>query len=278
PEKETHEVHPALQQTSQTRKVEILQYVTPNHYLINCYRPLDPKDEVGPTSDHFIQSTAGARLALTDAPCGAGAAALAFLSTLAELRSAGVLPRMPLNVSFVGGEFSQHAEDHARALFLATIDTLEQQAIFVDPIFKHWNVMDQISTTDLVKACLDHGEDCPAKLLVIANFNGLLVKDRRQSNAEPQLNELIRYASGEGSLAVWIEPEMNRAMRGGGLFSWLTGLFEKKWRDFGRALTPDAVSEPAYTSEAKFQLPLQPERTARVTLAILPIDLSRSAK
>lgn len=239
---------------------------------------LDPKNEVGPTSDHFIQSTAGARLALTDAPCGAGAAVLAFLSALAELRAAGVLPRMPLDVSFIGGEFSQYAEEHARALFSATIEALAQQAIFVDPVFKRWDVMDQISTTDLVKTCLAHGRQCPAKLLVVANFNGLLVKDRRQAEALPQLNELFRYASGDGSLAVWIEPDMNRATSGGGLFSWLTTLFEKGWRFFGRALTPSTSGQHAYTSEATFQLPLQPDRTARVTLAVLPIDLARPVK
>jgi len=236
---------------------------------------LDPKNEAGPTSDQFIHSTAGGRLALTDAPCGAGAATLAFLSTLAELRAAGVLPRMPLDVLFIGGELSQSAAEHARELFSRTSQALAAQAIFVDPIVKEWDVMDQISTTDLVKTCINRGAGCPAKLLVVANFNGLLIKDRKQKEAQPQLNELFRYASGDGSFALWIEPNMNRATNENGLFAWLITLFGKAWQYFGKVLS---FGSAGYVSEAKFELPLQPGKFARVTLAVLPIDLSRSAQ
>jgi hypothetical protein len=47
---------------------------------------LDPKCEVGTTSDDFIRVTAGSSLVVTDAPCGAGAASFAFLTAIAELR------------------------------------------------------------------------------------------------------------------------------------------------------------------------------------------------
>ena len=236
---------------------------------------IDPKCHAGSTSDAFIKSTAGTTLALTDAPCGAGAAALAFLTVVAELRAHGVLPRLPLEVKFVGGELSTHAMDHATQLFEDLRLDLEAQAIFVDKQFHSWNVLDRLSTSDLIKASTVHGASCTSKLLVIANFNGFLVKEGKQRDAQPQLDELLRHASGRQSLAVWIEPEMNRATGNGGLFSWLFGLLEGRWRPFAKA-DPTATRElPSFTSVAKFGLPLQPPQTFRVTLAVMPIDLTR---
>ena len=237
---------------------------------------LDPKSELGSTSDAFIQSTAGASLALTDAPCGAGAAALAFLTILAELRAHKVLPRQPLDVKFIGGEISKHAAGHAQRLFEDLREDLEAQAIFVDYQFYNWDVLDPISTSDLVKASVLQGSSCTSKLLVIANFNGLLVKMGKQNEARPQLDELLRYASGRQSLAVWIEPDMNRATASGGLFSWLFGLLEGAWRLFAKATSGVTKEAPQFRSIAIFRLPLQPTQTSRVKLAVLLIDLNRA--
>lgn len=236
---------------------------------------IDPKCEAGSTSDAFIKSTAGTNLALTDAPCGGGATALAILTVVAELRANGVLPRIPLEVKFVGGELSPHAIDHANQLFQDLHADLEAQAIFVDRQFHSWNVLDRLSTADLIKASAVHGASCSSKLLVIANFNGFLVKEGKQKDAQPQLDELLRYASGKQSLAIWIEPEMNRATGTGGLFSWLFGLLEGRWRQFAKADTAATKEEPSFTSIARFWLPLQPTETSRVTLAVMPIDLTR---
>lgn len=238
---------------------------------------VDPKDEMGSTSDAFIKSTAGASLALTDAPCGAGAAALAFLTTLAELRACNVLPRMPLEVKLVGGELSPHAMDHAKDLLELVRGRLEEQAIFVDSQFHSWNVLDKLSTTDLIKASMAHGVSCASKLLVVANFNGFLVKERKQKEAQPQLDELFRYASGGQSLAVWIEPDMNRATGKGGLFVWLRNLLTGGWRLFAKG-DPEATEEtPVFRVSARFRLPLVPAEFSRVTLAAMPIDLTRGA-
>lgn len=236
---------------------------------------LDPKSELGSTSDLFIQSTAGASLALTDAPCGAAAAALAFLTVVAELRAHSVLPRLPLDVKFVGGELSPHAVAHAQKLFQELHDELETQAIFVDCQFHSWNVLDRISTADLVKASTLHGAPCTSKLLVIANFNGFLVKEGKQKEAQPQLDEILRYASGKQSLAIWIEPEMNRATGSGGLFSWLFGLLNGRWSLFAKSDPSATKDAPGFSSVARFQLPLQPTQVSRLTLAVMPIDLTR---
>jgi hypothetical protein len=74
---------------------------------------LDPKGDAPEASNTYIRSLAGDRLSLTDAPCGAGAAAFAFLANIAELRTHDVLPRQPLDIFVIGAEPSSWARAYA---------------------------------------------------------------------------------------------------------------------------------------------------------------------
>jgi hypothetical protein len=233
---------------------------------------LDPTDKVGPTSDTFIRCTSGATVCLTDAPCGAGAATLALLCSVAELRAQGVLPREPLDVRLVAAELSPYARQYAEELVTKLQPVLEEQAIFIVPKFLEWDVTDELSTVDLIKKSEAAATNSMTRLLVVANFNGFLEREKKRKEAEPQLKELFQYASGEGSYAVWIEPAMNAATNSGGLLPWLHSRFATFWRAFGKA----RGDEPMYTSKARFRLPLAPTQTARVHLAVLPIELKRN--
>jgi hypothetical protein len=235
---------------------------------------LDPKDHAGSTSDHFVKVTAGATLLVTDAPCGAGAAALGFLTVLAQLRAEGVLPRMPLDVRLIGAELSPFARQHALEMFELVKGELARQAIFVELELVEWDVTDVLSTTELVRLCISkEGSKC-AKMLIVANFNGFLEREKKRREAEPQLNELFRYAAGGSSFATWIEPDMNRASGSGGFFPWLFKLFSTgPWGRFGKVNPLSSPENPMFQSAARFRLPLVPGDSARVTLAVMPIEL-----
>lgn len=234
---------------------------------------LDPKREVGAASDTFIRCTAGNSISLTDVPCGAGAAGLTFLATLAHLRAESVLPREPLEVNFTAGELSSHAREYAEDLLNRMRPSLEAQAIFVTSDFQSWDVTCAISTASLVRRCVVASHSVSSRLLVVANFNGFLERERKRADAEPQLNELFRYASESESFAIWIEPIMNSATAPGGFFPWLRNKIEAGWRKFARLLGSVPSSGVVYTSEARFRLPLQPTDTARVGLAVMSLEL-----
>jgi hypothetical protein len=237
---------------------------------------LDPEHKVGTTSDRITTSTAGNVICMTDAPCGAGAASLGVLCTLGVLRREGVLPRMPLTVRWVGGEMSADAIELSRAMFEAVAQNLEEQAIFVDTQWVPWNVTDPMSTADLVRVSERASATADTRLLIVANFSGALQREQRRNAARAQLEEIFRYASGPQSAAIWIEPDMNLAMDKGGLFSWIRREFKSLW---DRMVGPDAViapEEPAYRCEAAFVLPLDPNVTNRVRLAVMPISLARN--
>ena len=234
---------------------------------------LDPKNNVPRASNAFISCLAGNSASVTDAPCGAGAAAYSFLATIAELRAQKVLPREPLHIHLIGAELSAPARSYAQKMLTELTPALETQAIFVDVEWLEWDVTSSLSNTDLIRKMTLKASGKASRLLVVANFNGLLEKDRKKNEAAPQLGELFRYASGDNSMAIWIEPDMNRATEG--LFPWLRTKLKEAWRKFAREHSSGSDAEPVATSSARFQLPLTPKETARVGLAVMAIELRR---
>lgn len=235
---------------------------------------LDPNCDTVLSSNVYIQSLAGNKLSLTDAPCGAGAAAFSFLANIAELRAQGVLPRQPLDVYLIGAEFSDQARVYAQSLLDELCAELEKQAIFVEAEFISWDVTEPLSNTDLIKKMTLASVTHTRRLLIVANFNDFLVREKKMKVAEAQLNELFRHASGKNSVALWIEPNMNRATSDWGLFKVLRDKLANVWRKFIQELSDN--NEPVLTSSAKFQLPLKPDETATVRLAVMPLSLERT--
>jgi hypothetical protein len=235
---------------------------------------LDPKSDLSDASNLYLTTIAGNRVSVTDAPCGAGAAALSFLANVAELRARDILPREPLDVSLIGAELSDPARRYAQELLLAVQPFLESQGIFVEAQFVSWDVTNDLSNTDLINKMTLASANHPNRLLIVANFNGFLEREGKREEAQPRLTELFRFAAGPKSLAVWIEPAMNRAVNEGGLLPWLRQLIATVWRRFAADRSPSGA--PVLTSSAHFRLPLQPHRRARVGLAVIPIELART--
>jgi len=237
---------------------------------------IDPKEELSRASNAFIQALSGNDVCITDAPCGAGAAVFAFLTTVAELRTQNVLPRHPLNVQLIGAEISDHARTYATEILKEIRPALEQQAIYVEEEFLSWNVTDQMSNTDLIRKLTITTADIPKHLLIVANFNGFLEKEGKRKEAEPQLAELFRHASGKNSVAIWIEPQMNTAIADGGLFARIVKMASGIWQRFASVNTGGKSEDPILTSECKFQSPINTAKIHSVRLAVMRLDLDRT--
>ncbi len=125
---------------------------------------LDPKSEVANVADALAKLCAGGPIAILDLPCGAGAFSLSILCTLAELRARGTLPRQPLDVVVVGGEFNSHASRYASDLFARVNSFLITQAINVEfkPLF--WDVCDPVSNSDVLKRFVADSDRVRTKL------------------------------------------------------------------------------------------------------------------
>ena len=237
---------------------------------------LDPLLDATPTSNALILSLAGNTLCLTDAPCGSGAAAFTLLATIAELRANQVLPRLPLDILLIGAEISAPARIYAAEILSELRPSLEEQGIFVEEDFRDWDVSDPLSNTDLISKVTLKAAKASRRLLVVANFNGFLEKYGKRKQAAPQISELFRHSSGMNSVAIWLEPDMNRATGPGGLFQWLRDSTATVWNRFARKADESTEDKPVCTCSARFALPLRPHRNARVGLAVMRIDLVRA--
>lgn len=235
---------------------------------------MDPLNRAPQASNNLVRALSGNPVTLADSPCGAGAAAFSLLASIAQLRASSVLPREPLDVHLVGGEISEPAKRYAQALADELRPALEDQAITLTCEFHHWDVTDEVSTANLVSRLNVASATRARSLLVIANFNGFLIKERKQKESQPQLRQLMLHCSGGDGYAVWIEPDMNRAAASGGVFAWLRSLLPS-WARFAREERDEGTDGSTAICCSRFQLPLAPSRTARVGLSLMPINLTR---
>lgn len=172
---------------------------------------LDPHATLNETSDWIASAFAGGRIGLLDMPCGAGAAALSLLSVIAELRKADVLPRQPLDVFMLGGDYSETARNLASEMAAALRPRLEVEGIKLHLRFVAWDACDAQSTTELIHAWMRHADDCRRYFVVAANCSGFLASGGKFKEAKPNLEQVFRWAKVRRSDIAWIEPQTNAA-------------------------------------------------------------------
>lgn len=235
---------------------------------------LDPESHMPNVADAFAHIFAGGRVAIGDLPCGSGAAALTILTVLAELRRQGRVPRVPLDVTIIGGELSSDARGYAADGLNEVREALEAQAISVQSVFLPWDVCHDISNTDLIRQLTLRCNGCASRMLVLANFSGFLQREGKWKDAQPQLDELFRHSRDHRSSVVWIEPQMNAVLpETGGLFHRVASLLSGLAR-FVRGATADARGDAVARSSTKVAHALRQGETFDVSLAVMRFDLN----
>ncbi|WP_423933735.1 hypothetical protein [Comamonas sp. 23] len=237
---------------------------------------LDPEDKLTEVADAFAKVFSGGTVLLADLPCGSGAAALALLANIAELRRQDRIPRSPLNVKIVGGELSEFARSYASLATEHIKDALAEQAIWVSAEFMSWDALDKFSTADLTNRLTVLGQDCSARLIVLANFSGFLQREGKWKEALPQFESLFIHGRAHNSFVLWIEPQTNAVLGSGGFFGRAIAWFKKL---FSAQQTKDAqdnlVVENLGKSAANVQHPLK-EHQFNVQLVVQRFDLPLS--
>jgi hypothetical protein len=237
---------------------------------------LDPGGKLSGVSDAFARIFSGGTVLIADLPCGSGAAVLTILSTIAELRRTGRIPREPLHIRVVGGEISEFARDYANTATNHIKASLAEQAIWVSAEFIHWNALDKFSTADLNNKLATLGQNCTARLLVLANFSGFLQGEGKWKLAIPQFDSLFIHCRNNESFAIWIEPQTNKVLAKGGFFGRVIGWFNELFASFQ---TPEERAslnlDNLEKSSAQVQHPLRPEQQFDVNLVVQRFDLPK---
>jgi hypothetical protein len=234
---------------------------------------LDPRSELTGVTDAFAKVFSGGTVLVADLPCGSGAAVLTLLASIAELRRQGRIPRHPLHVKVIGGELSEFARDYASRAMSHIMDALAEQAIWVAAEFKPWDALDKFSTADLTNRLTVLGQECAARVMVLANFSGFLQGDGKWKEALPQFESLFVHGRAQNSFVLWIEPQTNKVLALGGFFSRAIAWFRKLFSAHQTQDEQDAlVVENLGRSKAGVQHPLK-DHQFDVHLVIQRFDL-----
>lgn len=172
---------------------------------------LDPMGMFADASDRLIAALAGGRVAILDIPCGAGAAILSLLTTIAALRRHGALPRLPLTLDVLGGDVSATAFDIAgQQLELVRLE-LEEQGIVVNAVWQRWDVRDAESTHSLMARWADVSRDARSCIVLATNFSAFLGRPENFKKAQAQLEQVLFWVKTRRATVVWIEPQTKPA-------------------------------------------------------------------
>ena len=170
------------------------------------YVLIDPSMKFGDVPDNFYSTFITGDIALLDAPCGTGAAALSLLFTLKELRSTGELPNLPLNISILASDYSKSALEMYEEMLQKAIPQFNQVGISVNVTLKQWNAF-EVKSTQLL---MDEYKKIKAEeyFVLISAFSGI------DNNNLEKLSHSITHMQGclstEHFTIVHIEPETKK--------------------------------------------------------------------
>jgi hypothetical protein len=229
---------------------------------------LDPKDNLREVSNAFVKSLAGYDVFIADIPSGTGAASLTLLSNIAQLRKEKVLPTLPLRVKILAGEISPTAIDIFQQSFSEIEPILKENEIMVEFKIQEWNIYDQDSTSQLIREITLFSNDSSDKVMLLANFTGFLEKENNWKEVRTQFEEIFRHFSGSSTVAIWLEPKMNR----------VTQNFWPRTRDWFiktfKKLIGSKEDLPIETSEAKYDHGLR-NSAERTGVAVVKFNTER---
>lgn len=186
---------------------------------------LDPKAQLSEVSDAYAKTFAANRVLLVDVPCGSGAGTVSIITTLIELRLSGVLPRLPLTLTIVAADISEHALEYCSKQLEHLAPLALEQAIEIVYERRWWDVTDKVSTADLIERLNILNQYCDSRMLLLTNFTDFLEKEKKWKAAEAQFEQLFIHSRGNFSTAIWIEPQKNNVAN---FFARLTNWFNTK--------------------------------------------------
>ncbi|WP_459854705.1 hypothetical protein [Dongia sp. agr-C8] len=166
----------------------------------------------GPTADleesrkKFLTSLASGRVALLDIACGAGGGLIGLLSAIAELRLEGKIPKLPINISIYGADFSPTAISIFESMLARIAPSLTQVGIHVTVSTRQWDMTSAEQTNELCDNwfALSPTTDVDEYIVHIANVSGS--KSELINQARDSWAYLALRISNKMSSLFWIEP------------------------------------------------------------------------
>ena len=165
---------------------------------------IDPHRAFGVIPDDLLVSLSEGHISVLDVACGAGAVGASLLSTVSVLRATGRLPKMPLDVSIVGGDCSDSALVMYRQMIEELRPTLCAVGIEVDLVATRWEAEESYSTSEMFDLLFERNPDSDEYLVIIANFAGVL--ESHFSKFEDSIVHIFDRTGNKKCTIMWVEP------------------------------------------------------------------------
>ncbi|MGD9623363.1 MAG: hypothetical protein AB7U51_01785 [Arcobacter sp.] len=165
---------------------------------------LDPKKHFLEISKDLKSTFSSGRISVLDIPCGTGAGILSLLSNLAELRQFSKVPRLPIFIDILGGDYSKSALDIYVKLLNNIKLELENDLIYINYDFFEWNASDMVSTNFLTTKWLKDEDKYEEFYILMSAFSGV------GSNNYKKFEESFKFIQNrichKPSTIIFIEP------------------------------------------------------------------------
>jgi hypothetical protein len=170
---------------------------------------IDPRENFKAVSNNLKSTFSSGKISILDIPAGTGAGILSLLTSLAELRVHSILPKLPLHVHIVGGDFSTSALVIYSQLLQDIKDLLEQHLIFIEHETCEWDATSPQSTNLLVRQFLRHEHNYEEHYVLMSAFSG--VGSSNYKKFDTSFNYIQTALSHLNTTILYIEPNMKEA-------------------------------------------------------------------
>ncbi|MBL3518897.1 hypothetical protein H0A43_00220 [Arcobacter lanthieri] len=170
---------------------------------------LDPKNHFLNISKDLKSTFSSGRISVLDIPCGTGAGILSLLSNLAELRQFSKVPRLPIFIDILGGDYSKSALDIYVKLLNNIKSELENELIYINYDIVEWNASDMISTNLLTTKWLKDEDSYEEFYIFMSAFSG--VGSSNYKRFEESFKFIQNRICHKPSTIIFIEPNTNES-------------------------------------------------------------------
>lgn len=171
------------------------------------FASLAPCDELEDVSDALMNTFSSGDVSVLDIPGGTGAAMCSLLSTLASLRSLGVIPVLPLSVRIMVGDLSPKALQIYSEMISELSDYLSTNGIIVDLNSMVWDATRNDHTASIIDEWFKMSSQNSEFVVCVSNFTGALIDAKLFDAFTPCLSQILARLHDKKSTLIWIEPE-----------------------------------------------------------------------
>jgi len=165
---------------------------------------IDPREAFQDIPDFVIAGLAGGDVAILDVACGCGAVGASLLSTIAVLRKNRKLPKLPLNVTVVGGDCSDLALQIYTDMMVDLVPVLDEVGINLNLIPVKWKAEASYTTAEMLDILMKKTTSKEEYFVYVANFSGAL--DKHYSSFRDSIHHIFDRTSNTNCTVLWVEP------------------------------------------------------------------------